>query len=100
RGVTSALRHLHCIERLGERTDLVELHEQRVACAHLDALCEALRVRDEQVVANELYTAAELDSQRLPPFPVALIKRVLDGDERVTVHKIGVVLDHFGGGSI
>ena len=43
---TGAVRHLDGVERLGQRANLVELDEHRVGCAELDALFDALDVRD------------------------------------------------------
>ena len=49
-GVTGLLGGLDGLERLGERTDLVDLDQDRVGGTQLDALLEALGVGDEQVV--------------------------------------------------
>ncbi len=42
------------VERLGERPDLVDLDEDRVADALGDAAAQEVDVRDEEVVADEL----------------------------------------------
>ena len=52
--VAGVARHRDRVERLGERADLVDLDEDRVADAEVDAALQALGVRDEQVVADEL----------------------------------------------
>ena len=54
------VRHGDGVQRLGQRADLVELDEDGVGGALADALGQALRVRDEEVVAHELHVAAEL----------------------------------------
>ena len=59
RGVAAAVRQLDRVERLGERADLVDLDEDRVGDAGVDAAGEALDVGDEQVVADELHAVAE-----------------------------------------
>ena len=60
RRVAVELRHFDGVERFREGADLVDLDENRVRDAELDALLEEGRVRDEQVVADELDLAAEL----------------------------------------
>ena len=60
RRVAGALREPHRLDRLGQRADLVHLDEDRVADAAVDALLQALRVRHEEVVADELDAVAEL----------------------------------------
>ncbi len=47
--------------------------------------CRTRRVRDEQVVADELDLAAELVGEQLPAVPVVLGAAVLDRDDRVLV---------------
>ena len=96
--VAVALGQLDGIEGLGERADLVDLDEQGVGRAGLDAACEPLGVGDEQVVADDLHLVAHPVGHRLPAVPVALVERVLDGDQRVGRDEVGVVVDHLGGG--
>ena len=48
----------------------------------LDALAQAARVGDEEVVADELDLAAELAGQQLPAVPIVLGHAVLDRDDR------------------
>ena len=52
--VAGVARHGHRVERLGDRADLVQLHEDRVRDPLLDAARENLRVGHEDVVADEL----------------------------------------------
>jgi hypothetical protein len=47
------------VEGLGERADLVDLDQDRVGDALVDAAGQALGVGDEQVVADELHPVAE-----------------------------------------
>ena len=58
-GVAGALGHIDRGECLGERADLVDLDQDRVADARLDAARQALDVGDEEVVADELDLVAE-----------------------------------------
>ena len=82
-GVGVFLGHLHGIEGLGERADLVHLDEDGVGHAELDALGEELGVGDEEVVADELGGLAELVGEDLPAGPVVFGAAVFDGDDRV-----------------
>ncbi len=60
RGVAGVLRGADRVERLGERADLVDLDQDRVGDAAVDAALEARGLGHEQVVADELDLAAEL----------------------------------------
>ena len=66
------------IESLGERADLVDLHQQRVGDTALDALLQTLRVGDEQVVADDLNPLADRSGQFRPTVPLVLAQRILD----------------------
>jgi hypothetical protein len=77
------VRHLHRLQRLGQRADLVDLHQDRVGDALLDAVGEALRVGDEQIVADQLHLAADRVGERLPAVPIVLGHAVFDGDDGV-----------------
>ena len=54
----------------------------------LDAAREALRIRDEKVVAHKLHAAPKLRGQCFPAGPVLLAERVLDRTNRVFFAKI------------
>jgi len=54
RGVAGAVRGADRVEGFAEGPDLVQLDEDRVRHALLDAAREALLVRDEDVVADDL----------------------------------------------
>src|SRR5450830_47546 len=97
RGVAVALRERHGVEGLGQRADLVQLDEQRVRRLEFDALGQADRVGDEQVVTDDLHLVADLGDQKGPGAPLVLRQRVLDGDQRVVGHKLRVVRDELVG---
>ena len=82
------------LERLGERADLVDLDQDRVGGAQLDALLEALGVGDEQVVAHQLHLVANAAGELNPAVPVLLCHAVLDGDDGIGVDKLLPVIDH------
>src|SRR4051812_8201084 len=58
--VPIAVREADRVERLGQSADLVDLDEQRVAGTLADATREPLRIRDEDVVTDELDAVSEL----------------------------------------
>ena len=95
-GVTGLLGGLDGLERLGERTDLVDLDQDRVGGTKLDALLEALGVGDEQVVAYELHLIANAAGKLDPAVPVLLGHAVLDGDDGIGVDELLPVIDHLG----
>ena len=64
--------HLDGLKSLGQGADLVDLDQQGVGGTELDALGEALRVGDEEVVADELDLVADLVGQGLPVVPLVL----------------------------
>jgi len=47
-------RHVDGVERFGDRTDLIQLHQQRVADLLRDPFLQDLRVGHENIVANQL----------------------------------------------
>src|SRR5206468_8432131 len=79
------VRELYRLYRLGERADLVHLDEDRVGDTPLDALLQPLRIRHEDVVADQLDALAEVTGQGRPGVPVVLGATVLDRDDRVRV---------------
>ena len=76
--------------------DLVDLDQDRVGDALLDALLQALGVGDEEIVADELYLLAERFGHRGPAVPIVFGHAVLDRDDRIARAKILVELDHAG----
>ena len=81
------------LDRLGQRPDLVELDEDRVRAAFLDAATDPIRVGHEQVVADELDRAAEPLGQPPPAGPVVLGQAVLERDDRVARGPVGPQVD-------
>src|SRR5690606_24469202 len=93
RGITRRVGHRDRFQRFGQRTDLVDLDQDRVAHAAFDAVAEDARVGHEQVVADQLDPVAQALGQQLPAVPVALVHAVLDGDDRVLRGPIGEEVD-------
>src|SRR5580658_7413995 len=81
------------IERLGERADLVELDENRVRRAGLDAAAQALDVGHEEVVADDLNARADPLGEKLPALPVVLGKAILDRHDGIFARELFVDSD-------
>src|SRR5260370_17386937 len=88
------LRHLDRRQRLSQGANLIELNENRVSCLFLDTAFKPLRIRHEQVVANQLYAIAQALPQELPTLPVVLAQAILDGDDRILGDPLCVEVDH------
>ena len=73
-----AVSHLDSVECFGERANLVNLDEDRVAAAHFDTLAQVVYVGNEEVVAHELNLVADSSGKFLPAFPVVLDHAVFD----------------------
>jgi hypothetical protein len=71
------------VEGLGEGADLVDLDEDAVGGALVQAPLDALDVGDEQVVPDQLELVVEGLGEGGPACPVVLGQAVLDGDEGV-----------------
>mmetsp|Transcript_13132 Transcript_13132/g.55007 ORF Transcript_13132/g.55007 Transcript_13132/m.55007 type:complete len:343 (+) Transcript_13132:888-1916(+) len=88
-----ALGHLHGLDGLGDRTDLVDLQQQRVARLPLDGRGHAFWVGAQQVVADDLH-AREVGGELGGVVEVVLIEGILDGNEGVLLAEVLVQLDH------
>ena len=84
----------HRGERLGDRPDLVQLDEERIADALLDAFFQNRRVGDEHIVADELHPRSERGRQAAPARPVGFAQSVLDGDNRILPQPVFIERDH------
>src|SRR5690606_19856299 len=96
-GVTGCLSHLDGFQGLGQRADLVELDQDRVADALVDAFLENLGVGHEQVVTDQLHLLAKLVGQHFPACPVGLVHAIFDGNDRVALAQVGQVIGETGG---
>ena len=81
------LRHLDGIKRFTDGADLIQLDQDCVAGAQGNTLSKPLRVRNKQVVADELHLIAQLLRHLLPAFPVFFVKTVLDRIDRIFLDK-------------
>src|SRR5262249_29229981 len=90
-------RARHRGARLRQRPDLVHLDQDRVGEAVRDALGEELLVGAEEVVANQLHTAAQSCGEGLPSGTVVLAEAVLDRHDRVVRAPAVVERDQIAG---
>ncbi len=77
-GVTVAACEIDGFEGFRNGADLVELDENRVADALLNAALQTLDVSDEDVIADELDLAAKLVGKDTPAFPVVLREAIFE----------------------
>ena len=85
------MRHLDRGQRLGERADLVDLDQDRIGEAVLDALRKPDDVGHEQVVADELALLSDEVGDSLPAFEIVLRHAVLDRHDWVAANEVGEV---------
>ena len=89
--------HFDGLQRLGNRTDLVQLDQDGVACTQLDALGQTLGIGNEQVVAHQLDLTAQFPGHLLPAFPVLFIQAIFNGDDGILFHQALPVCDQLTG---
>ena len=95
-----AVASLDRFNRLGQRADLVELDQQGIGGFLADGPAHALRVGDQQVIADNLQAVAQQFDHQLPAFPVILSQAVFDGDDRVLVDPVLPEFDHLLAGQL
>src|SRR5690606_18738306 len=81
------------LQGLGEGADLVDLDQDGVGGAAVDAFLEDLRVGDEQVVAHPLDLVADAGGELLPAVLVVVAHAVLYRDDRVLRGPVGEEVD-------
>ena len=91
--VSSLVSHLNCLKCLRNRTDLIQLNQDRVSASKRNTLGKSLRIGYKQVIANQLNLVAKFFGKLLPAFPVFLIQGILDGNDRVFVNQLFPVVD-------
>ena len=86
------MRQRERLHGLRQCADLVRLEQDRVCTTHQNAALQALGVRHEEIVADQLTTAAQLPRQRLPCGPVLFAQRILDGTDGVLLAQAAPML--------
>lgn len=70
-GIARLLRHFDSVKGFCQRTDLVDLDQDRVRDALFNAFLQDCRVRNEQIVTDQLNLASQLVCQFLSAVPVS-----------------------------
>ena len=97
-GVFVALSQVNGFHGFGQRTDLVNLNQNRVGYAFFNTHCQAFRVGNEQIVADQLNFVADGVGQHLPAFPVIFGHTVFNGENRETVAEVFIKFNHLSVG--
>jgi hypothetical protein len=84
-------------QRLGQRSDLIQLDQDRVARVLVDRPLYALGIGNQQVVAHQLQAPTESLLERHPARPVVLRQAVLERDDRIPVRPVSPEVDQFPG---
>src|SRR5580658_6458762 len=94
RGVAVTAAQVDSLKGFGNSADLVDLDENRIAYAFLNATLQALYIGDENVIAHQLDAAAELIRKNPPAVPVIFGQAVFEGHDRVLADPVVVEVDH------
>ena len=95
--VPCSLRHLHRIQRLRERSDLVYLDQNRICRAKCNAAGKPSYIRHKQIIPDQLYSVPERFRHLFPAFEIVLAQPVFDGYDRVFFNQFLIVGNHFCG---
>ena len=83
RSVARTVGNAHRIERFGQCSDLVDLHQQRIGQTLLDPVAQPFGIGDEQVVAHQLDTVADTVGERFPTGEIVFGHAVFDRTDRI-----------------
>ena len=84
-GHAGAARHVDRVVGLRQSADLIELDQDRVGYAFVDAPPQPFGVGHEQVVAHQLQAVAQRFGEQPPPLPIVLRHAVFDRDDRIAL---------------
>ena len=84
-GHSCLLCHADAVDGLGQGTNLIQLNQDGVRAAQLDALGQSLCVGNEQVITDQLNPVAQSFCQQLPAFPILFVQTVFQGNDRILV---------------
>ncbi len=66
-----------------QRTDLIDLDQDRVRRVFINPRLQTLRIGDKQIITDELAATAHFRRQSLPVFPVLFVQAIFDRDDRI-----------------
>src|SRR6266487_6238665 len=81
-----AFGHLDHLQRLSQRTDLVELYQNGISRVFLNTALEPGRVGDEDIIADKLYTIAQPLIEQRPSLPIVFGQSIFKVDDGVLVY--------------
>jgi hypothetical protein len=87
-GVAVEMGEFDSVECFRQRADLVDLDEDRVGRAALQAHGKTVGIGHEQVIADQLHLAAEHFGGRDPALPIVFGHAVFDGEDRIPVAEV------------
>ena len=82
------MRHGYRVERLGQSAYLVDLYQYRIAAPLLYAAAQIAGVGNEQIVADQLASAADTLCEHAPALPVVLRHAVFDRVDRIAADEL------------
>ena len=100
RRVSVASCQLNRFDRFGQCADLIDLDQDTVGDAFIDAALQALDVGYEQVVANKLHFGTQGFGQQLPAFPIVFRATVFDRADGILRSPVGEEANHVGTGQL
>ena len=91
--VTVAMSHFDRIKRFAQRSDLVNLDQDRVGATLRDTFREELNIGHEKIVAHQLATVADALGEFLPALPIVFAHTVLDRVDRIFADQLLEISD-------
>ena len=88
----------HGLKGLGERANLVKLHQNGIGYPGADSLAEEIHIGHKEVIAHQLAAVTNGVREQLPTLPVIFGATVLDGDDGIAADKALVVIRQLSGG--
>src|SRR5579884_3887655 len=95
RGISVPPGQVDSVNRFRNSPDLVQLNEDGIGHALVNTLPQTLRVRNKNIVTDKLDLVIKLLRQPFPAIPIILGKTILDRNDRVLPHPVGIKRDHF-----
>ena len=87
--------HLNGFQCLRNRTNLVQLDQNRISSTKFNSLSQSFCIGYKQVITDKLYFVSKSRSKLLPSFPVFFIQTIFDRNDRVFLTEFCPVLDQF-----
>ena len=97
-GVAVAFGQVNGFQGFAQSTDLVYFNQQCVCHAFFDAFSQDFWIGYEQVVADQLNSAAQFFGQQFPAFPVVFVHTVFNGNDWEFVNQAFQVFGKFCAG--